>query len=437
MNKSSRRNFLKGAAVAAGAFAMPTIIPASALGRGGAVAPSARIVMGAIGIGGRGYGDLSWMLTQPDLHFTAVCDVQRSNRERAKNKVNEVNANKDCAAFIDFRQMLAERTDIDAVLIATGDRWHGPMSVAAMKAGKDVYCEKPSCLTIAEGLAIVDTARRYGRIFQTGVQRLSEPHHVYAMEMARLGRLGKLHTLYADVRWRDGSRIDSLPEQPQPSKDELDWEIWLGHCPWRPYNEGYLKGGWYHFRDFATDNAMWGAHTIAQCLAGIDITKLGIVEINYDPKSPIQNVQLLKDLKMVMHRGMGEDVHGPCAYWHGYCGERFDGTEGWAAAADGYSRTEVSSPALLADYKKILGEYRARTGRPFNHVRDFLDCVRTRRQPVANHDVMCMSMSISLAADISTFLQRSLKLDLIKGEILDDPEANRFRYRSAREPWPA
>lgn len=230
-NALTRRRFLKQAAITTGAVALPLYVPASALGRDGAVAPSERIVMAGIGLGGRGSYDLSYMLTQPDVQWVAVCDVAKSKRQAALNIVNSKYGNKDCAAYRDMRQLLAERTDVDAVLIATGDRWHALASVLAMRAGKDVYCEKPACLTMAQGQAVAETARRYSRVYQTGAQRLSEPHHVFAIEMARTGRLGTIHTVYADCRWRDGLRHDWLPAQPEPPKDELDWDIWLGPSP--------------------------------------------------------------------------------------------------------------------------------------------------------------------------------------------------------------
>ncbi len=186
----TRRQFLKGA-VAASAVGLPCLIPASALGRGGTVAPSERIVMGGIGLGGRGSYDLSVMLPQPDVQWVAICEVHKGRREAAKKTIDTKYGNNDCAAYSDMRQLLAERTDVDAVLIATGDRWHALASIWAMRAGKDVYCEKPACLTMAQGQMVVETARRYARVYQTGAQRLSEPNHVFAIEMARSGRLGQ------------------------------------------------------------------------------------------------------------------------------------------------------------------------------------------------------------------------------------------------------
>jgi len=421
--------------MAAGALALPLYIPASALGRGGAVAPSERIVMGGIGLGGRGSYDLSCMLAEKDVQWVAVCDVLKSRRDAAKNVVDNKQGNKDCATFGDMRQLLAERTDLDAVLIATGDRWHALASVLAMRAGKDVYCEKPACLTMAQGQMVVDAARRYARVFQTGAQRLSEPHHVFAIEMARAGRLGPIHTVYADIRWRDGLRRDWLPAEPEPPKAELDWDVWLGPCPWRPYNAGYVNGGgWYHYSDFATDVAMWGAHTVAQALAGLDMSKVPFIEFEYTKPDATMVTRLSNGVKMVLYRTAGS-VWDTCEYWHGACGERFDGPDGWAAAADGYSGPDVSSPALLREYDKLLADYRARTQRPLNHVRDFLDCVRSRRTPVASPEVMFRSMCICLAADICEQLKRNLKFDLNKAEFVGDPEANRMRSRAMRPPF--
>ena len=431
----TRRRFLTRGAMAASAVALPYYIPASALGRNGAVAPSERIVMGGIGLGGRGSYDLGAMLNEREVQWVAVCDVRKSRREAAKNVVDTKQGTKDCAAYADLRQLLAERTDLDAVLIATGDRWHALASTLAMRAGKDVYCEKPACLTMAQGREVVETARRYGRVYQTGAQRLSEPNHVFVIEMARTGRLGQIHTVYADCRWRDGMRQDWLPAQPEPPKDEVDWDVWLGPSPWRPYNSGYVNGGgWYHYYDFATDVAMWGAHSVAQALAGLDMTKVSSIEFDYAGPDVTMETRLSNGVKLVLYRTAGS-VWEPCKLWHGACGERFDGPEGWTAAADGYTGPDVSSPALLREYKNVLADYTARTQRPLNHVRDFLDCIRSRRPTVANPDVMCRSMYICLAADICEQLKRNLKFDLRKAEFVGDPEANRLRSRAMRAPY--
>ena len=421
--------------VTAGAVALPFYVPVPVLGRNGTVAPSERIVMGGIGMGGRGSGDLAWMVNEPDVQWVAVCDAVKGRRDAAKNLVDAKYGNRDCAAYADMRQFLAERTDVEAVLIATGDRWHALAAIWAMRAGKDVYCEKPACLTMAQGQAVAETARRYARIYQTGAQRLSEANHVFAIEMARSGRLGPIHTAYADCRWRDGFRHDWLPAQPEPAKDELDWDLWLGPSPWRPYNAGYVNGGgWYHFYDFATDVAMWGAHTVAQALAGLDMTDVSFIEFEYAEPTKSMMTRLSNGIKLVLFRVAGS-VWDPCEFWHGACGERFDGPKGWAAAADGYSGPDVSSPSLLRDFKNVLADYMDRTQRPMNHVRDFFDCIRSRRPTVANPEVMVQSMNICLAADICGQLKRDLKFDLRKAEFIGDPEANRLRSRAMRPPY--
>jgi predicted dehydrogenase len=430
-----RRQFLTRSAKLAGAVALPYFIPASALGRNGALAPGNRIVMAGIGIGGRGTGDLRVMLTQGDVQVVAVCDVQKSKREAAKNLVDSHYGNSDCAVYADMRQLLAERTDVEGVLIATGDRWHALASVLAMRAGKDVYCEKPACLTMAEGRMIVETARRYGRVFQTGAQRLSESPHVAAIEMARSGRLGPIHTVYADCRWRGGFRHDRLPVEAEPPKADFDWDLWLGPSPWRPYNGAYVNGGgWYNFEDLATDIAQWGAHTVAQALAGLDMTNVTSMDFEFAGPDQTMVTRLSNGVKLVLYRQAGS-VWDPCQYWSGSCGERFDGTEGWAGAADGYTKPDVSSPALLKDYKKVIAEYVGRTQRTVNHVRDFLDCIRSRRAPVADPEVMFRSMSICLAADICEKLKRNLKFDLFKAGFVGDPEANRLLNRAMRAPY--
>ena len=429
---TTRRRFLRNAA---GAVAVPYFIPSSALGGEGAIAPSDRIIVGGIGLGGRGSSDLGWMMAESDVRFVAVCDVRKSQRESLKKIVDSKYGNKDCATYGDIRQFLAERQDVEAVLIATGDRWHATASIMAMQAGKDVYCEKPSCFSMAEGKRVVETARRLGRVYQTGAQRLSEPNHVFAIEMARTGRLGKVHTVYADIRYRGGSRRDWLPAEPEPPKDEMDWDTWLGPCAWRPYNKAYVSHGWYNFHDFATDVAMWGAHTVVQALAGVDMSNVTHIEFEYGGPDATMVTRLSNGVKMVMFREPGGDCWKPCQYWHGSCGERYEGPEGWVAAADGYSKPDVSSPALFSEFKKVLAEYTTRTQRPMNHVRDFFDCVRSRRLTVANPSVMCNSMAVCLAADICDTLKRNLKLDLTAAEFVGDPEANRLRLRPVRAPW--
>jgi predicted dehydrogenase len=431
--KLSRRQYLKRTAAAAGAACLaPTVIPASALGRGGAVAPSERIVMGAIGLGSRGEYDLKWLLRESDIQFVAICDARRVRREAIKQIVDKHHGNSDCQMYPEMREFLATRPDIDALLIATGDRWHSLAAILAMRAGKDVYSEKPSCMTIAEGREVVETARRYGRIYQTGVQRLSEANFVTAIELARSGRLGQIHTVRAHIAPWDAAEMSHawLPEEPEPPKDEVDWDAWLGPCPWRPYNVTYVQGGWRGHYDFHTSCiGEWGAHTFAQSQAGINALHTSAIEYNYVKNSSGDGMvtKFGNGVQMILSRGD--------TWWHGSCGMRFEGSDGWVSSGDAYDQPEVSSPGLLEDGKKVLADYMERTGRPMNHMRNFLDCVRSRAQTVANPDVMHHSMSTVHAANICMWLKRDLKYDPIKEEFVNDPEANRMRTRAQRAPY--
>jgi predicted dehydrogenase len=428
----SRRQFLRRAVVVSGVLAAPCVIPGSALGLNGAVAPSERIVLGGMGVGARGSSDLAWMLPERDVQFVAICDARKSQREAVKRTVDNKYGNTDCAMYGDMREFLAKRTDIDALLIATGDRWHTLASVMAMRAGKDVYSEKPSSMTIAEGQAVVETARRYGRVYQTGTQRLSEGNFTFANELLRTGRLGRVHTVRAHIAPWDAAEMkyNWLPAEPQPPRDEVDWDQWLGPCPWRPYNSAYTRGEWRGYYDFHTSCiGEWGAHTFAQCQVAIGASDTSGVEYKYvnNPTGDGMEVRYANGIKMVLSRGD--------QWWSGSCGVRYEGTEGWVAIADGYAKPEVSNPALLADFSKLVNDYMARTRRPMSHVRDLFDCVKSRRLTVANPVVMHRSMSTVHAANICMWLKRDMKFDPVKEEFINDPEANRLRSRAMREPW--
>jgi Oxidoreductase family, C-terminal alpha/beta domain/Oxidoreductase family, NAD-binding Rossmann fold len=428
----TRRDYLKATAAVGAACLAPTVIPASALGRDGATAPSERIVLGAIGLGSRGEYDLKWMLREKDVQFVAICDARKVRREAIKQIVDTKYGNSDCQMYPEMREFLASRSDIDALLIATGDRWHSLAACMAMRAGKDVYSEKPSSMTVAEGRGVIETARRYGRVYQTGVQRLSEGPFVTAIELARSGQLGQVHTVYAHIAPWDAAQMSHawLPEEPQPPKEEVDWDAWLGPCPWRPYNSTYIQGAWRGHYDFHTSCiGEWGAHTFAQSQAGINALSTSAVEYHYVKNASGDGMvtKFANGVKMILSRGD--------KYWHGSCGMRFEGTDGWVACADGYKKPEVSSPGLLECGEKLLADYMDRTQRPMNHVRNFFDCVKSRQTAVASPDVMHHSMSTVHAANICMWLTRDLKFDPMKEEFINDPEANRYLTRAQREPW--
>jgi hypothetical protein len=427
----TRRHLLKNTAAVTGAMiAAPLFVSASALGLNGATPANSRIVLAGIGIGNRGKFDLNWMMREKDVQFVAVCDVQKKQREAVMQLVNQHYDNKDCATYQDLRDFLAERKDVDAVLIATGDRWHALASILAMRAGKDVYSEKPSCMTVAEGQAVVATAKNHKRIYQTGTQRLSEANFTVANELLRTGRLGQVHTVRAHIApWNDAyMRHDYLSAEPEPPKEEVDWDLWLGPCPQRPYNSAYIKGGWRGHYDFHTSCiGEWGAHTFAQCQVAIGAADTSPVEYGYVHNRTGDGMvtRFANGTKLILQR----------KGWRGSCGVRYEGTEGWVAIADGYKAPEVSSPTLLADCEKLVRAYVERTSHPMSHVRDFFDGVKSRRPTVANPGVMHRSMTTVHVANICMWLKRDLRYDPAKEQFINDAEANKLLARVLRKPW--
>jgi len=408
------------------------VIPGKVLGKDGGVAPSNRIVMGCIGIRGRGFHDLRWLIGNKDAQVVSICDVQRVQRHEVKKFVDETYGNEDCKMYSDMRVFFAERDDVDAVLIATGDRWHAQASIRAMRAGMDVFTEKPSTMTVEEGQMVVETAERYGRVYQTGTQRLSEPNHVFAIEMARTGRLGKVSRAYAHIAPWDAAVMSHewLPAVETPPKDVVDWDAWLGPCPWRPYHPDYVKGAWRGYYDFHTSCiGEWGAHTFAQALAGFGASDTKPVKYQYVDNDSGDGMvcTLATGQEIVLSRGD--------EYWYGSCGERFDGERGWVGAADGYAKPDASSPELLTEFNEVIGEYKASSGRSLDHMRNFLDCVKSRDEPVANQRVMHNSMCMVHAANICMWLKRDIEFDPETETFVNDEEANRLRSRAMREPW--
>ncbi len=425
-----RRAFLGRTLAAGGAAAAPWIIPSSALGLGGAVAPSERIVLGGIGVGNRGRYVLSSMLAEKDVQFVANCDVQRSRREAVKRMVDEHYGTTDCVLYRDMFDLLA-RPDIDAVLIATGDHWHAPASLLAARAGKDVYSEKPCGMTIGEIQALADGIRRLGRVYQAGTQRRSLANFQYAAGLALGGKLGRLHTLHASV-YVPRMSFDWLPAEPEPPKEECDWDRWLGPSPWRPYNSRYVSGGWRGHHDFeAGGNFLdWGAHTVDLCqwANASDDT----MPVEYEPTPTALVARYASGVKLVCD--YLPDAFGNRAPQYrtstGTCPVRYEGDEGWVETGD-------DGELVLSDnLQRTLGRAFVRPGTSAaGHGRNFFDCVRSRAQPVCNPAVMRRTHIACLAAALAWQLGRPLKLDPVKEEFIGDGEANRMRARVTREPW--
>ncbi len=417
--KVSRRQILKTATRACAALTVPFVVPGAVLGKNGAVAPSERIVLGGIGIGPRGQHVLGDMIANTCVQFVAICDVRAERRDAIRGMADAKYGNKDCAAYRDFRELL-DRRDIDAVLIATGDRWHTMASIQAAKAGKDIYCEKPCSMTIAESRALADTIRREGRVYQAGTQRRNVPNFVFAIQLAHGGRLGKLHTVHANTLDPPTSH-DWLPAEPEPPRDVVDWDRWLGPCPWRPYNSSYVRGGWRGFFDFHGGGILeWGSHTVDLCQWANQADHTAPVE--YDPQKAGVIARYANGVKLVM-RDQG---------WLGLgtCSVRFEGDEGWVEAGDS-GRVEVH-PESLRSEKPIVAEEGTS---PRRHVRDFLNCVKSRALPRANAGAAGQAHIACHAAYIAWQLGRKLTFDPVKEEFAGDEAANRMRSRAMREPW--
>ncbi len=418
----SRRRFMKTAASASTAFALPNIVPGSALGKNGIVAPSERIVMGGIGIGNRGTYDLGCFLQQPDVQFVAICDVKESARNAAKGRVDKRNGNSDCETYRDLRVLL-DRADIDGVLIATGPNWHATAATMAAKAGKDVYCEKPSTKNIQQSLDLAKIFKRTGRVFQAGTQRRNLPHFEFACELARTGRLGTLRKVYAHPAGMTTKTSGWATPQPEPNKEDVDWDMYLGPAAWRPFNKAHLDGF-----NFEKGGGMvgggvleWGSHCVDLCQWANNADRTAPVE--YFPPSDGQVVANYENGVQLIIREKDWIPLGSCPV-------RFEGDDGWIETGDS-GKFVLSSPELLAGRKVAeIGGYPATF-----HVRDFLNCVKSRGEPRATAETACYAHIACHAANIAVYLDRELKYDPVKNEFIDDPQANRLRSEALREPW--
>ncbi len=415
----TRRTMISLMAKTGAAVAAPWFIPSSARGRDGAIAPSERIALGGLGLGGRGTGDLRSFLENPDVQFVAICDVRKERREAIKQIADQRYGTSDCAMYRNMHEMLA-RPDIDAVLIATGDRWHTMASITAARAGKDVYCEKPCSMTISESRALADTFQKQGRLYQAGTQRRSIGNFLFAAELAHTGKLGKLRTVHANTL-APATTHNWLPAEPQPPEDAVDWDLWLGPCPWRPYNSAYVRGRWRGYFDFHGGGILeWGAHTVDLCQWAAQKDHTAPVE--YVPDGEGVNCTYEDGLKLVM-RSTG---------WMGLgtCSVRYEGDEGWIETGD--SGQFAIYPESLRTERTV---FRQAGTDPSTHIRNFLDCIKTRKQPNSNSDVSARSHVVCHAAYIAWQLGRPLKFDPVNEEFLDDADANRMRSRAMRDPW--
>ncbi len=435
-NHVTRRGFLATACAAAA----PMIVPASALGRGGAVAPSERIAMGVIGVGGQGDRDMRNLVQVPGVQMVAVCDVDSGseNYERGwfRGRAQAVQALKDhygantasgtwngVDEYVDYCDLLA-RDDIDAVSIATPDHWHGVMVVAAAKAGKDIYCQKPLSLDIAQGKAMVDAVHRYGRVFQTGSQRRSSDRCRYSCELVRNGRIGKLHTIKVGL---PGGHPLAEPDNPivEPPPN-LDYDRWLGPAPWAPYT---LRRCHFTFRwnyDYSGGQVTdWGAHMIDMAHWGMDTELSGPVEVEGEAVYPDDWLN-----------NTATEFEFRCTYAEGYTmivssafptGVRFEGTDGWIDLEGG-----ASNPTIKQD---PIGPNETRLYASSEHYHNFIDCVRTRQRTAAPVEIAHRSISVAHLGNIAMKLRRKIYWDPVNERILDDLAAERMLRSSLRAPW--
>lgn len=452
----SRRDFLRrsGATAVALAAAGPWIVPSSALGRGALRAPSERIQMGFIGLGGQGTGHLlggAWTyvpggyVARDDVQVLAVCDVRRERREHAHSRCNAIYAQKSgqasydgVRAYNDFREVLA-RQDIDAVLLALPYHWAAPMAIMAMRAGKDVYCEKPCAITVREGRAIVETAKRFGRIYQAGTQQRSEYSGRFRLvcELVRNGRIGALKEVYAYRQ--PGAFCPTLwtSDASKPVPAGFDWDMWLGPLPWRPYNgdAGHAIPGCF------VGDVNWSPHHFDFIQWVVNADPSAPIEVEYEPGA----VRSSAAVHPAGAAGRPEDGNVHYRYANGvvmhstaFPGEPI-GNEGGGCLVGTEGRIAVERSNIASHPDIILREpIRAtdqRVYRADSHSGNFLECIRTRRPTICNPETAVYSMNAILIGGIAMILRRKLKWDPVKAEFIGDDEANRLLSYTPRPPW--
>ena len=453
MNKKlTRRSFLRTnitLALAAGAF--PTIIPASALGREGKVAPGSRVVVGCIGNGPQGRGVMNGFLAQADAQVVAVCDVKLDQLELARTAVNQRYSNSDCATYSDFHELLA-RKDIDAVLIATPDHWHVPVAVTAARVGKDIYLEKPMGLSLAEDQLLRQAVQKHNRVFQFGTQQRSAREFWRACQLVRNGRIGKLKhiNVWAPASAPGGSTT------PVPVPDTINYDRWLGPARFTPYTaDKCLAEGktWWFNSDYALSFvAGWGVHPLDIALWGhpnMFQGRMSVAGKGVFPQEGAGNTSVAWKVDFTFADGVTMDFRGtPNGYkevnalndftaWREKYGEvkdhgtAFEGTDGWVVVKRNSLRT---SPETLAE--EPLDTFKIQLPRSGNHVRNFLDGVKSRARTVCPIEEAVQADTLCHLSDIATRLDRQLTFDPRAEKFVRDEEANRkLQLRPLRSPY--
>ncbi|MDD4921789.1 MAG: Gfo/Idh/MocA family oxidoreductase [Bacteroidales bacterium] len=419
----SRRQFLGYSALGLTGL---TILPSWTMANGVRIAPSDRIVLGFIGLGRQGCSDFNSFSMCPGVQVVACCDVDQFKRERFKRRVEAWQKSQNVASRCDmyeFYEDMLDRKDIDAVSIATPDHWHALTTIHACQSGKDVYLQKPMAFTIREGLEMVKVVRGNKRILQMGSQQRSSKEFQQAIALVRSGAIGHIETIFAKVG--DPPTPLTLAEQPVPAN--LNWNQWMGPlndpkihyhpdlCPpisLDPVQDEKLWGAWRWYRETGNGfTADWGAHMfdIAQAAIGMD----GSGPCEFIPKgyngAQYLTMKYQNGIVMTEQPFRKEGGQGIC----------FNGTKGWLKVARGY--IECSDQTLLQKEEKKVGAGQYEVSSP--HMQNFLDAVRSRKNPIAPVEVGCSTNTLCCLANMATELQRPVKWDPATLSFGDDAEA--------------
>jgi len=423
----SRRRFLKRAAACGVALAAPVIIPARVFGHGWRAAPGNRVTIGMIGVGDHGVArNLRGFLAQPDAQIVAVCDVDGGRCRKAQEMVHKAYRNQDCAAYGDFREILA-RADVDAVMISTPDHWHATISLMAIRAGKDVICEKPT-LTIQEGRIVSDVVRQTGALFQTSTEDRSLIVYHRMAELVRNGRIGKLQTIRVGL---PGARKPVVSSAAEPVPADLDYDLWLGPAPLAPYCAARCHYNFRWISDYSGGMLPdWGMHLFDTAQWANDTEHTGPIRVEGRAEFPAEGLY-----------NTASEFHLEYTYANGVkmladsggVGLRFEGTEGWIANQGWIGALTASSPELL---KTRIGpdEINLETCLGGEH-RNFLDCVKTRRACYFPAEIGHRCSTVCHIGNAALQLGRTLRWDPVKEEFPGDETANRLRSRVMRAPW--
>jgi predicted dehydrogenase len=431
-SRMNRRGFLRTAAgTAAAAIGFPYLIPSSALGRAGTVAPGNRIVMGAIGVGSMGTGDMKGFLRRDGVQMVAVCDVDKKHRGRAKRIVDDKYGNSDCRTYLDFREVIG-RGDLNAVMLALPDHWHGVIGVAAAQAGLDIHAQKPLARTIREGRAICDAVKKYGVVWQTGSQQRSSGSFRRACELVRNGRIGKVHKV--EVGLPDGRATGAKPLLPVP--EGLDWDFWLGPAPWRAYQDfgrGDCHWDWRWIMDYSGGQLTdWAGHHIDIAHWGLGLDRTGPVEIEGTgvyPQKGLYDVPFAYKFTCKYADGLTMIVANDSWQPKGR-GPTWYGDKGWIQVNRGKLDAE---PKSVLD--SVIGPDEIELYKSDDHKGNFLDCIRTRAETIAPAEIGHRSISVALLGEIAMLTGRKMKWNPDKEVFVNDDEANRMLSRPMRSPW--